>query len=648
MPIAVGPLFLIALQAAAAPQGGAASAQARFNQATEAMLAGMCAEAVPIFLSLERPGGKQTKEALAMIRLRRGICQVDLGEREPAKAAIEAGLAVIEKMPGDFAGDVRDGRLALGRLAMTGYDWAEAEAQYRRALDLSAGDDRIEPLVLLAKITSFDAGGHQALAYADEALTFYRTGTAEEKEATGSLRALRARILLSRGEHKAAYDELKEALKLQGGLSLKVSLADIVTRSDLSLAALLNGDEDAARKYLAYTGAGRSEESPFAAATSMNLPLCGGEAGLRPQDRTVVEFRLGEDGVVRQASPVYSTGGRSAALEFARAVSTWSWRPEDAAKIPIVFRYATRVELRCSTVGERPDLTTQLEGDFDAWLTTRGLPRFQSAESDAKSLPLARAAAAAATGKADTARVAALAALGANRAASFEERASATAEALRIAAAAGAPPAARTYLALSGPGTAIWMNGSESVAWLRGLLADPQVAADPRAGGALRILLARSENGAGAQPPLAAVTGDSRLPADDPVRVAALIEQSNLAARTGDLATARAAFEKTGLTEQQCALVALQPAVKRTGASDDDFPMSAMEWGFEGWVRSEFDVLADGKTVNQRAVIAYPPFVFNDAATGIAKSMRYQASYRPSGGAACSGSQQTISFRQVR
>ena len=145
------------------------------------------------------------------------------------------------------------------------------------------------------------------------------------------MRALRAGILLSRGEHKAAYDELKEPMKLKGGLSVSVSLADVVTRSDLTLAALLNGDEDAARKYLAYTGAGRSEKSPFAAAASMDLPLCGGEAGLRPQDRTVVEFRLGEDGVVRQAYPVYSTGGRSAALEFARAVSTWSWRPEDAA-----------------------------------------------------------------------------------------------------------------------------------------------------------------------------------------------------------------------------------------------------------------------------------------------------------------------------
>jgi tetratricopeptide (TPR) repeat protein len=635
------------MQAAAAPQAKAPSAQERFNQATEAMVAGKCDEAVPAFLALERAAGKQRKEALAMIRLRRGICQIDLGQRTEGKAAIESGIAVIEKSQGDFALDLRDARLALGRLAMSGYDYGEAEAQFRRALDLSTGDNRMEPLVLLARVTMFDPGG-QALAYADEARGFFKTDTAKEKEAMGSLRALRARILLNRGDHKPAYDELKEALKLQGGLSLKVSLADIVTRSDLGIAALLNGDRDDARKYLAYSGAGRTEESPFEAAASMTLPMCGGEVGLRPDDRTVVEFRLGEDGVVRDAHPVYSTGGREAAVEFARAVSTWSWKPEDAAKIPVLFRYATRVELRCSTVGERPDLTSVLEEDFGAWLSAKGLPRFEGAESEARALPLARAAVAAgAARKDDPARMAALAALAANRAGSHDERSAASAEAMRLAAAAGAPGAVRAYLALSGPGEATW-DPRATYQRMRGLLADPQIGGDPRGGGALRILIAQREASAEAQALIAAVAGDSRLTADDPVRVAALLEQSSLAVRTGDIETARAAFEKTGLTEQQCALVALQPAVKRSGASDADFPMEAMQWGFEGWVRSEFDVMADGKTVNQRAVIAYPPFVFNDAATGVAKSMRYQASYRPSGGAACSGSQQQIKFKISR
>lgn len=73
--------------------------------------------------------------------------------------------------------------------------------------------------------------------------------------------------------------------------------------------------------------------------------------------------------------------------------------------------------------------------------------------------------------------------------------------------------------------------------------------------------------------------------------------------------------------------------------------MEAQNMGFEGWVRTEFDIQADGRTAGQRAVISYPPFVFEDAATSIAKGMRYEATYRPSGGAACSGQQYKFVFQ---
>jgi len=44
-----------------------------------------------------------------------------------------------------------------------------------------------------------------------------------------------------------------------------------------------------------------------------------------------------------------------------------------------------------------------------------------------------------------------------------------------------------------------------------------------------------------------------------------------------------------------------------------------------------------------RTLIAYPPFVFGEAAQGVARSMRYRASYRPASEAACGG--QTVSVR---
>jgi outer membrane biosynthesis protein TonB len=87
------------------------------------------------------------------------------------------------------------------------------------------------------------------------------------------------------------------------------------------------------------------------------------------------------------------------------------------------------------------------------------------------------------------------------------------------------------------------------------------------------------------------------------------------------------------------------PVLKRTGAGAGDFPMEAMRWGFEGWVRVEYDIQPDGKTANQRAVIAYPPLVFRDAAVGILKDARFAQSYRPEGGPGCGGAQQNINFR---
>ena len=45
-----------------------------------------------------------------------------------------------------------------------------------------------------------------------------------------------------------------------------------------------------------------------------------------------------------------------------------------------------------------------------------------------------------------------------------------------------------------------------------------------------------------------------------------------------------------------------------------------------------------------RAVIAYPPFIFVDAATSAFGGARYEPSFRPSGGAACSANNEMIRF----
>lgn len=183
---------------------------------------------------------------------------------------------------------------------------------------------------------------------------------------------------------------------------------------------------------------------------------------------------------------------------------------------------------------------------------------------------------------------------------------------------------------------------------LRPLLAVPEIAADPLAGATVRLMIASPYN-RGSTPKDARLLLDQAiatpgLPERHPLKVNALLRKANLLAAAGDTAGAEAAFRATGLDAQQCAMLGVTPALSKLAASSSSFPREAMQWGFEGWVRTEFDIAADGRTAQQRALIAYPPFVFDDAATGISRESRWTASYRPGGAVACAASQQSIRF----
>jgi hypothetical protein len=43
-------------------------------------------------------------------------------------------------------------------------------------------------------------------------------------------------------------------------------------------------------------------------------------------------------------------------------------------------------------------------------------------------------------------------------------------------------------------------------------------------------------------------------------------------------------------------------------------------------------------------VIAYPPFIFDEAANGIIRGARFSSTFRPEGALACSGQQQSVRF----
>lgn len=637
------------------PASAAPTLQQLFDQATKAGAQGQCADAVRIFQQIETNAKAMANPTVrAAVDVRKGYCLAQLERIEEGEAAIRRGLPVLAAKGAGFAEEVRQAHLALGKFATLAFDYTTAVAEYRLGLQDATGSDRIRPLMALSQVAMFDQDG-EALRYAGEARSIALADPGLDKKAKAVVQTQYARALLNAGRAPEAYSELKDSLRKQGGLTMKVGIADLTTRSDLAIAAWLNNDKEEAYKYLAYTGAGHFEKSPFESARDMSLPPCGEATGLKPDDIAIIQFSLAEDGHVQGVLPIYVPAGRAAAIAFAREVSGWSWKPEDAAGVPALFRNTTRVELRCTAGAERPALTLPLAAATAEWLERQGVADAGwGAMPDAKAAPLQRAALAAARARNDSAAVLAAAiALGNNRVVGDTERKALLTEAVKLGDALAAPASVRAYLAVEKAGAADrGILGGRNTGTLRALLARPEFADDALASATLRLLISmpayRAPSPSDADGLLATVVAMPELPERHPLKVAAWLQRANLAASKGDLTAAQRAFEQTGLTSRQCALLGLKPAVRSTGDLNNAFPASAQRLGFEGWVRTEFDVATDGKTIAPRVVSAYPAFVFDGAAATMAKAFRYTSSYRPEDGVACTAQDAPISFHQAR
>lgn len=166
---------------------------------------------------------------------------------------------------------------------------------------------------------------------------------------------------------------MQRPLPIWGGLTHRTSLDDVAARSDTAIVAVLAGDDADAKRYLAYTGAGRVPKEGFGYGASMRPPPCEGGEGLRPDDVGVVEFSIDPDGNVIGAQPIYASRQGGGALTFAKAVSDWYWSPEDLKSIPPFYRTLTRLELRCSTASERPAISSLLGEAVVEWAAKTGM-----------------------------------------------------------------------------------------------------------------------------------------------------------------------------------------------------------------------------------------------------------------------------------
>lgn len=680
-----------AAQAGQAPPAAPAprTNQQLFDAANRAAIEQRCSDALGQYAVLEQvPAISRNPLARATIDVYKGGCLIGTDRTDEGEALVRRGLPVLAAKS-DFAAEVRDGWLSLASAARRRSDYDTAVAETEKAVAVSQGLLRIRPLQILATLTMFDGDG-RAIRLADEARTLINADPNSSAQQRAAVQTTYGRALLNAGRIQEADAALRDSLAKQGGLDNSVSIADVATRSDLAIAALLTGDHTAARKFLAYTGAGRISDAPFQTAAAMEAPTCDPAIGLDPEDRAIVEFSLREDGQVGGVQPIYVTGGRKVALAFGAAVSRWSWTPEQAKAVPPFYRALTRVELRCSRSGETPSIDTSMREAAQAWLTP-GSPPVWDGLSAAAALPVQRAA----FGRSGDprARLAAGMALIASPVFDGEQRAAILPSLAALADETGAPASIRVQIALNRLNTRYAkergdlirameaLNTTESIRrisnpdeardrteklrraynaitrlderaapetreGIRALLAEPGFSGDPLVASTLRLMLATPDK-RGPAPDAAAlldaVIATNALPPRDPLRVHAMLRRADLFAAAGDTAAAAAMVAQTGLSTKQRASLGVTPVLRTAGASSSSFPQAAQRWGFEGWVRTEFDITADGRAAAPRALTAYPPFVFDEAATDIAGSSRWTSSFRGQP-VACTASNQQVRF----
>lgn len=650
------------LKAQPTPSAQQPGLQERFNTATEAWVHGDCATALPLFEQIAqdkriKPGSLPA----AAIAVRRGDCMVRTANRSEGENLIAAGLPVLRQAGAEFANDVASVEMTLGDLAVSRWDQAGALAHYRASLALRQGMQRAHLLMRIARLTSFD-GGRVALDAIDEGLAITQAQPSPDKKSLSAWHTVRGRVLLNQGDVKEGRKELLKALSLAGGMTDTITVGDASMRQDLAQAAMLAHDQDDAYRYMGMSGAGRIANSPFSSAKFMQSPICGPETGLSPDDMTVVEFSILQNGEVGDAQPVYSTGNYAQAAAFARSVSDWLWSPDDAARLPSFFRAATRVEMHCTRSegsGGASPATPLLER-----LTSLIQPRtavyrkgIASKSGWTEWVPVAEAARSAGDNSAELLARTLLAPVDLRRPA---EVMASIDRALAILPAADMPKdakaAAMVILTSAKSRIAPVLAGKPLSrrtlqvtpdAYLTAVVSDPLVAEDPLAHD-VALLMAqpmrpRAEDQAKSTEAIESVAKDNRLPEHHPVRQYAQLRLASDLARLGKLEEAQKWFEATGLSQEQCALIGPRPALAKDNAGGA-FPWDALRWGFEGWVSVEFDIKADGGTAAVRPVIAYPPFIFSDAGKRMMLGARYQSSFRPSGGSACSASQESIRF----
>jgi hypothetical protein len=387
----------------------------------------------------------------------------------------------------------------------------------------------------------------------------------------------------------------------------------------------------------------------------------------------VIEFAVGNDGRVSGVTPIYARRGpgmgkpatddKGPEVLFAEAVRNWYWPADAVQKLDGFWRQAVRVELRCLTQRQADNpVFASLAHDFAAWYNRLGVAPLPDLEGNAAArLPVIRSELKRreeANGPASPQLLLPLNALTNNWAAPAAERVAAANrwESLFLKT----DPDPQLRLAMQVWKTTMLASTDENIRSANGQLvrdltellqqADADGLGASRSAITTRLLLANYLAAAGADTKAQALyqtvvaAPEAVLPADDPMRLQALLNIADAAASKGDFAGAEQALGATGLAPEQCALIDVRPRKINGTVSEQSFPALAKVWGNSGYVKTGFDISTDGRPQQIRTVIASPPFIFGPETEKAIARFRYSPVFRPGNTVGCSAHTQSVRF----
>ncbi|BBE34718.1 energy transducer TonB [Sphingosinicella microcystinivorans] len=613
--------------------------QEQYDAAEKAFAAGEYDKAATLFAEVQGRLAKSQRGSTVEADLRRRIAETDiaLGRPERAIAALTPAVSIYTKAPGQpFLGETH--RLLGSAYEKLG-EMHRAAENYQAALRLNTDPARKTALSIPLARAAIFTDPPLARRLVDAMIADFKP--TEDKKRSGELlgefQSLRGRIELNAKDYAAALDWFKKAAKSAGGIGTRVSLADVAIRSDLALASHLTGDEDKAFYYIAMTGAGRMGDkgAQFPDGDALKLPDCSPAFDLGPDDLVVLDIALGDDGRVINAAPIYSTKPGKIEAEFVKAARAWLWSAEEMAKTEPFWRFSIRVAVRCTFNTDRrwvgSGFVRELIKEVNAKKPLQDIDSRMG--TDALRAELARREAA--DGPESMSLVPVLATL-----AEEDEDGVYIDRARQILEANGISPRARAILGVCVARSLMQRRGDA-------LQMQPDAGWPADVADWFRLEqgleLEKRKRSERAIPLYTAVFERGNAKTDTLAQFAAL--------RLASIAFERKAQERasgylaaTGLRPDQCALVDASPIPASTGASSNDYPHEALNWGFEGYMVSNYDIGVDGKTKSPRVVFAYPPFVFEETMQRIIGRWRFKPIYREGEQIGCSGATQSIRF----